>query len=576
MVTREIDSRPFIGMGVFLRYLAKETEDKQMTIFIGGAWPYANGSLHLGHVSSLLPGDIIARHYRQQGEQVLYVSGSDCHGTPIAIRANQEGVSPGEIAEKYHREFEDCFQKLGFTYDLYTRTDDSFHHQVVQELFLTLLDKGHIYMKSVEQVFCTTCVQFLPDRYVEGTCPHCGQVARGDQCDYCSSLLDPVNLIEAKCKLCGSSPELRYSDHYYLALSQFQQQLEQYVQNSASLWRENAVHLSERYLQEGLHDRAATRDLPWGVDVPLEDCSGKKIYVWIEAISGYLSASKQWAEINKKEWEPFWSEDSKAYYVHGKDNIPFHSLILPALLLGAGNLHLPDYIVSNEYLTLEGKKISTSRNWAVWLPYILEHYHPDSIRYFLTINAPEKRDADFSWREFIHSHNGELLGAFGNFVNRNLAFIHKSFDDIVPEGSMDQEIKVALVNLYGTTGTLIEQGKLKEAIESIFSFIRSGNKYVDDRKPWAQLKTDRNGCANTLHTCVQIIANLANLLEPFLPFSCDKIREFLSLPEPAWTYVEVSSYLQLKPIEPLYERIDPLRIQEEYSKLGLSKLKIDK
>jgi len=540
-----------------------------MTIFIGGAWPYANGSLHLGHVSSLLPGDILARYYRQQGQQVLYVSGSDCHGTPISIRANQEGVTPHQIADRYHQEFAACFKQLGFTYDLYTRTDEEFHHEVVQELFLQLLDNQFIYPKSVLQAYCTTCDQFLPDRYVEGTCPHCGKPARGDQCDYCSTLLDPEDLNEPICKLCGTSPSVRSTTHYYLALSKLQGELEQYVRSHAQDWRENALHLSERYLEEGLQDRAATRDLPWGVDVPLEDCNGKKIYVWIEAVSGYLSASKQWAKRNDRQWEPFWSEEgSLSYYVHGKDNIPFHTLILPALLLGVGGLQLPDRIVSNEYLTLEGKKLSTSRNWAVWVPDLLERYHPDSIRYFLTINAPEKRDADFSWREFIYSHNGELLGAFGNLVNRNLAFIRKSFDNQVPTGTVDPSIKNRLIELYVTTGQLIEQARLKEALETIFTFIRSGNKYIDDQKPWAQLKDDLSACKSTLNTCIQIIANLANLLTPFLPFTCDRIRGILHLPAAAWGYIEVLDEQQLAPFEPLFERIDTAQIEHELAKLG--------
>lgn len=541
-----------------------------MTIFIGGAWPYANGSLHLGHISSLLPGDIIARYYRQQGKQVLYVSGSDCHGTPISIRANQEGISPRQIADRYHQEFDECFRKLGFSYDLYTRTDHPFHHQVVQKLFLKLLGKNLIYPKSIEQAYCVSCEQFLPDRYVEGACPHCGQIARGDQCDYCSTLLDPAELIDPKCKLCGTSPTVRETTHYYLSLTQLQLPLEEYVKSHTHDWRENAVHLSERYLQEGLQDRAATRDLPWGVDMPLEDCAGKKIYVWIEAVSGYLSASKQWAELNHTAWEPFWSADSLSYYVHGKDNIPFHTLILPAILLGLENLHLPDRIVSNEFLTLEGRKLSTSRNWAVWVPDLLERYHPDSIRYFLTINSPEKRDADFSWREFIYSHNGELLGAFGNLVNRSLAFIRKSFDNYVPVANVDRNIKKILIDLYITAGQLIEQARLKEALESIFAFIRSSNKYIDDRKPWAQLKTDPSECAATLTTCVQIIANLANLLSPFLPFTCDRIRAILGLPEATWGYIEVPHNQELAAFEPLFERIDPLQIEAEIRKLELS------
>jgi methionyl-tRNA synthetase len=538
-----------------------------MSIFIGGAWPYANGSLHLGRVASLLPGDIIARYFRLKGEEVLYVSGSDCHGTPISIQATQEGVTPKEIADRYHNEFVSCFQRFGFSYDLYTRTDDAFHHEVVQQLFLQLLENDFIYKKSVEQTYCIDCDQFLPDRYVEGICPHCGQVARGDQCDFCSALLDPLELLDKKCKLCQGSPTTRYTEHYFLALSKFQEKLEQYAQQAVG-WRANAVHLTQRYLNEGLHDRSATRDLPWGVDVPIEGFEGKKIYVWIEAVSGYLSASMQWAKINHTDWETFWSAGTTAYYVHGKDNIPFHTLILPALLLGTDNLHLPDRIISSEYLTLEGKKFSTSRNWAVWAPYMLEHYDPDSLRYFLTINAPENRDTDFSWREFIYSHNSELLGAFGNFVNRNLMFIAKSFESKVPDVQMDDSIKGKIVELYVQVGNLIEAGKLKNALDTIFTFIRSSNKFFDERKPWVQIRENPSECSATLYTCVQIIANLSNILTPFLPFSCDKIRLFLNIPQLDWRYIEVPPQTNLQAPEVLFEKIDVTRIQEEECKLG--------
>ncbi|WP_248927900.1 methionine--tRNA ligase [Paenibacillus hamazuiensis] len=533
-------------------------------IFIGGAWPYANGSLHLGRLASLLPGDVLARYFRLKGEDVLYVSGSDCHGTPVAVQAIQEGVSPGDIADRYHREFLDCFERLGFTFDLYTRTDQPFHHGVVQELFVQLLEKGYLYKKTVPQTYCETDRRFLPDRYVEGTCPVCGNRARGDQCDYCSTLLDPADLTDKTCKLCGNSPVERPTEHFYLALSRFQAELERYARDAEG-WKENAVHLTGRYLAEGLQDRAATRDLAWGVDVPVPGFEDKKIYVWLEAVTGYLSASKQWAAQSGGSWESFWREgrDITAYYVHGKDNVPFHTLIWPALLLGAGGLHLPDRIVSCEYMTLEGKKFSTSRGWAVWVPDLLSRYQPDSIRYFLIANGPEKRDADFSWREFIHSHNGELLGAFGNFVNRTLAFIAKSFEGRVPGGGEDTEWIRELEELYGASGGLIEQGRFKEALELIFASIRRANKFFDDRKPWAQIKESREACGQTLHTCVQIIANLASLLHPFVPFSCGKIGVFLGLEPPAWRRIEVPAGRTVQAPELLFERIDPARIEEE-------------
>lgn len=542
-------------------------------IFIGGAWPYANGSLHLGRLASILPGDVLARYYRAKGDEVLYVSGSDCHGTPVAVQAAKEGVIPGEFAGRYHEEFTDCFNKLGFTYDLYTRTDQEEHHRVVRELFLKLLDHGHLYKKTTLQCYCEQDQRFLPDRYVEGSCPVCGQQARGDQCDHCATLLDPADLLDRSCKICGTPPVLRPTEHFYLSLSGFQTRLTEYV-NTAQGWRENALRLTGRYIQEGLQDRAATRDLDWGVDVPVEGFGDKKIYVWIEAVSGYLSASRQWAADTGRRWEDFWQDHQEreqqiiAYYVHGKDNVPFHSLIWPALLMGTDNLHVPDRLLSSEYMTLEGQKFSTSRNWAVWVPDILQRYQPDSIRYFLIANGPEKRDTDFSWREFIHSHNGELLGAFGNFVNRSLAFIVKAFEGKVPEGEQAPEWNHNINTLYSRAGELIEGGHFKEAIEYIFVWIRKANKYFDEQKPWLTLKEDRNICAGTLYNCVQIIANLANVLNPFIPFSCEKIRKFLNLGQPAWTPVAVSAGQPIHDLELLFERIDLKQIDEETERLN--------
>ncbi|WP_336773443.1 methionine--tRNA ligase [Paenibacillus sp. MMO-58] len=534
-------------------------------IFIGGAWPYANGSLHLGRLASLLPGDVLARYYRAKGNPVLYVSGSDCHGTPVAVQALKEGVSPGDIADRYHREFTECFQKLGFMYDLYTRTDQEFHHKVVKELFLSLLENGYLYKKTIQQTYCETDRRFLPDRYVEGTCPVCGNRARGDQCDYCSTLLDPSDLTDKTCKICGNPPVERPTEHYYLELSRFQDILSEYVEHARG-WKDNAVQITKRYLREGLQDRAVTRDLTWGVDVPFKGFEDKKIYVWIEAVCGYLSASKQWAAETGGSWELFWEEGKNpitAFYVHGKDNVPFHTVIWPALLMGVRGLHLPDRIISCEYMTLEGKKFSTSNNWAVWVPDILSRYQPDSIRYFLIANGPENRDTDFSWREFIHSHNGELLGAFGNLVNRTLSFIDKSFEGLIPEGNLNDEWKQTIDDCYTRSGALIEEGHLKEAIELIFASVRRANKYFDEQKPWLQIKEDKAACGNTLHASVQIIANLAQLLNPFIPFACEKTRNFLTLDQAGWTQTSVPANRKIKDLNILFERIDVSRIEEE-------------
>ncbi|WP_224768208.1 methionine--tRNA ligase [Metabacillus idriensis] len=547
-----------------------QKEDNEMSIFIGGAWPYANGSLHIGHIASLLPGDILARYYRLKGEKVLYVSGSDCNGTPISIRARQENVPAQVIADRYHKEFADSFQKLGFTYDCYTRTDHQHHHQAVQEIFMTLLDNGFLYEKETLQAYCGHCKQFLPDRFVEGTCPNCSAHARGDQCDACASILDPLDLINKTCKLCAHEPALKLTRHYYFELSALQEKLEKYAISAENkqLWRDNAIKLTKRYLSEGLQDRAASRDLPIGVPVPIKGYEEKKIYVWIEAVSGYLSASKLWSVKNQQDWQPFWSEGTKAYYVHGKDNIPFHSIIWPGILMGIGSLHLPDHIISSEYLTIEKKKLSTSQNWAVWVPQILENYHPDSIRYFLTVNAPEKRDTDFSWREFIHSHNSELLGAYGNLVNRTFKFIEKSFSSIVRPAVLDSEVESSINQLYQTIGKQIESGQFKAALDHLFSFIRRMNKYFDEQKPWISVKDNAAACENTLFTCTVAIANLSILLQPFLPFSSREIQELMGLKADKWSYTPLDSVIELSQVKPLFERIDKNRIEEEVSRLG--------
>lgn len=540
-----------------------------MSVFIGGAWPYANGSLHLGHIAALLPGDILARYYRLKGEKVLYASGSDCNGTPISIRANAEGVSVKEIADRYHTEFIVCFSRLGFSYDIYTRTDGRFHHQVVRNVFLTLLDRGFIFKKEVEQTYCEFDERFLPDRFVEGICPYCGSRARGDQCDNCGSILDPLDLTERTCKLCGNEPTVRKTEHFYFKLSAFQDELDQYVTDAKAegRWRENAIHQSERYLREGLRDRAASRDLANGVGIPVRGYEDKKVYVWIEAVTGYYSASQEWAALNRTNFEEFWNEDTVSYYVHGKDNIPFHTIIWPAILMGIGKEDaLPTHVISNEYLTLEKRKLSTSQNWAVWVPDILERYHPDSLRYFLTANAPENRDADFSWREFIYSHNSELLGAYGNFVNRTLKFIDKSFDGVVPVAVINGEIKKTVVQLYRIVGERIETGHFKEAIETIFDFIRRANKYFDDEKPWIQINEDEAACARTMATCVYIIANLAQLLSPFLPFSSEDVQMMLKLRKPEWKEIELGE-LTLAYVKPLFERIDVGQIDVELERL---------
>ena len=546
-----------------------------MTIFIGGAWPYANGSLHLGHLASLLPGDILARYYRLKGEQVLYVSGSDCHGTPIALRAKEENVEAKEIADKYHREFKDSFEKLGFTYDLYTRTDDSFHHQKVKEFFNELYQNEYIYKKKVEQLYCSECDQYLADRYVLGRCPECGEPTRGDQCESCSAMIEAAELKNKKCKICGAEAEVKETEHFYLALSELESKIKKTLQKR-EVWRDNAFKLTEKYLAEGLKDRAVSRNLDWGIKVPLKNYSQKKIYVWVEAVLGYLTASQKWALENNADWKEFWQEESKSYYIHGKDNIPFHTIILPSLLAAQGNLNLPQNIVSSEYLTIEGRKLSTSKNWAVWVKDYLKNYNPDSIRYYLTVNGPEKRDSNFSWEEFINNHNGELLAAFGNFVNRTLVFIEKYFAGKIPDAEIDPVIADKLKSIYSKTGERIENTEFKEALENIFSLIRDLNKYFDQKEPWLSRKDNQVKCRETIYSCTAAIANLRNLLQPFLPFSTAKITEILNLEAADWNYLKLKAGREINESEILFERIDKKQIEIEREKLkAKSKAKVD-
>lgn len=535
-------------------------------ILIGGAWPYANGSLHIGHIAGLLPGDVLARYHRAVGDNVYFVSGSDCHGTPVAIRAKQENRTPQEVSDFYHEEFAECFKKLGFSYDVYTKTSSDEHKSFVREFHKKLYESPYVYEKEVPQAYCEKCDTFLADRFVLGKCPKCGSDTRGDQCDACGTVLEPETLEEPICAICGNKIGFKKSKHLYIAITKLQAELKALVDNHPK-WRKNAITFTNRYIDDGLRDRALTRDLEWGIQVPKEGYDNKTIYIWAENVLGYLSASKVAAEKRNADFDELWGGNAKHYYVHGKDNIPFHTIILPALLLGNGaKWHLPDQIVSSEYLTLEGRKISTSQNYAIWVKELLNNYEADSIRYFFIANGPEKKDADFSWREYVHSHNGELLGAYGNFVNRSLAFIAKYCDGIVPKGSDNQNINTQIEALYGSVGEKIENGAFKDAIDEIFEFVRSANKFFDTEQPWVTRNTDKAACDNTLYQCVQIIANLAILLSPFIPFSSEKVFGWLNINN-KWERQSVKTGYQLPEVEILFQRIDKSVIEIETEKL---------
>ena len=538
-----------------------------MKILIGSAWPYANGSLHIGHLAGLLPADIIARYHRLKGDDVYFISGSDCFGTPVAIRAKQEGKTPKEISDYYHKEFCECFEKIGFSYDLYGKTSGSSHKGFVKAFHKKMYKSPYIYERGVPQAFCQCCNTFLADRFVNGICPSCGEKARGDQCDACGKVIEPEILVKPTCSICGTTPVFKESKHLFIAISQFEERLKSLVETHPH-WRKNAVAFTNRYINEGLRDRAVTRDLDWGIDVPKESYEDKKIYIWAENVWGYLSQSFEVCKKRGTDFVELWSDNAKHYYVHGKDNIPFHTIILPSLLFAHGdNWHLPDEIVSSEYLTLEGKKISTSNNWAIWLKDILDCYNPDSLRYFFISNGPEKRDSDFSWREYLNSHNSELLGTYGNFINRNLTFIQKYFGCVVPKAHVCDEIKKKIADTYISVGDKIQKTNLRDALYEIFELARFGNRYFDATKPWLTRTTDLTACEDTIFNCVQLIVNLAVLLEPFMPFSSKKVCDWFGI-EKQWKPQFISGGYVIPTPEIIFDRLDKKIIEDELQKLN--------
>jgi methionyl-tRNA synthetase len=572
-------------------------------IFIGVAWPYANSPLHLGQIAgAYLPPDIFARYNRARGNEVLMVSGSDQHGTPITIRADQEGKKPEQIAAQYHQQFLDSWQKLGISFDLFTTTGTANHTEVAQNIFLTLLDKGYIYRATVLQPFCPHCQRFLPDRYVEGTCPYCGFIgSRGDQCDECGKPLNAAELIDPYCRICDTPPQFKDSEHFFLRLSNFREQLLDWVREQTH-WRQNVLNFTMSYLEGGLKDRAITRDIEWGIPVPLDGFKGKCLYVWFEAVIGYLSASKEWAKSSgdEEKWRSFWQGEVKSYYFIGKDNIPFHTIIWPAMLMGYGGLNLPYDVPANEYLTIEGKKLSSSRNWAVWLPDYLSRYDPDPLRYLLSINMPETGDTDFSWREFVRRNNDELVATYGNLVHRVLTFVYKNFDGCVPRHSKYDYIREYLDNLDKDMSAyylnkiidnlslnLIEDAKdafknmsmnlsrceFKQAITRAMSLAQEANRYLEEKSPWKVIKEDKQAAADSLYMALCLISHLKTMLYPFLPFSSQKLHKLLgfegSIEEYGWWLYYPSPGQKLLPPEPLFSKLEEGLVEEETKHLGL-------
>ena len=495
------------------------------------AWPYANGSLHVGHLAGVyVPADIFARYQRLRGRAVLMVSGSDEHGTPITVQAEQEGVSPAEVARRYHDEFLGYWRDLGISFDLYTRTGTDNHRRVVQDFFLRLLEQGYITKQTMTSPYDPVAGRFLPDRYVEGTCPFCGSnQARGDQCDNCGKPLDPRQLINPRTRLTGATPEFRDTEHFFLDLTRLNEPLLEWARQQTH-WRPNVYNFTINFLEQGLQPRAITRDLEWGVPIPVEGFEDKRIYVWFEAVIGYLSASIEWATNGGQPdaWERWWKQPSRIYNFIGKDNIFFHSIIWPGELMAYGGLNLPYDVPANEFMNYEGQKFSKSRGIGIWVPELLERFDSDPIRYAITSNLPESSDTDFSVAELIRRNNDELVAAWGNLVHRTLTFFQRYFDGRVPEyGPIDAGVEQQVRRTFAQVEEQLDAVRIKDTLRDVMALARHGNGYFDERAPWRQVKEDRQACADTLGTLLYLINSLKVLFYPFLPHTSRRLHELL-------------------------------------------------
>ncbi len=562
---------------------------KKERYMLTSALPYANGPIHLGHLAgAYLPGDIFARYCRLKKRDVLYICGSDEHGVPIMLRARKEGVSPQQIVDRFHEMIKSSFERFGMSFDYYGRTSSPVHHQTSQEIFRTLAEKNVFVLKSEKQLYDPEARMFLADRFVRGVCPHCDyEDAYGDQCESCGTSLSPLDLINPRSAITNAVPVLKKTTHWYMPLAEFQPKLEKWIAGHPE-WRSNVLGQIQSWFKNGLKDRAITRDLPWGVPLPEDvarkagvDAEGKVLYVWFDAPIGYISATKEWAirQGDPERWKPYWQDkDTKLIHFIGKDNIVFHCLIFPAVLMAHGDYVLPANVPANEFLNLEGNKLSTSRNYAVWLDDYLEKFEPDSLRYALAINMPETRDADFSWQEFQARHNNELADALGNFVNRSFTFIKKYFDGALPPAGDPDELDRQLLAQIETTrnqmAVLLDNFQFKEAAKTMMSLARFANKYFNDKEPWRTRKENPGVCATTLNLCVQTIHALAVLMNPILPFSSAKIWKMLQLPgtpdQANWDQIgreKLPAGHQLGELEILFRKLEDEVIQKEIERL---------
>ena len=524
-------------------------------VLVAVAWPYASARIHVGNITgAYLPADILARYHRLRGRDVLMVSGSDSHGTPVTVRADEENTTPEEVYKQYHADFIALFQKLGLTYDIFTSTHTSNHFDVSSKLFLSLKENGYLYTESSLQWYSPQQERFLPDRYVEGTCYFCGKTgARSDQCDNCGHLLEAEKLIDPISKIDGSTPELRETTHFYLDLEKLQDRVADFLRERQDYWRPNVVRQSLGQIEtEGLHGRPITRDLSWGIPVPVEGWEGKCMYVWFEAVIGYLSSVVEWGLLHGEPdaWRHWWTNpEAETLYCIGKDNIPFHAIIWPAELIGVGEsfdarmgnaqpepLVLPYDVPANEFMNLEGRKLSGSKNWAVWGLDFLESYDPDPMRYYLTVNMPETRDSDWDWEEFYQRNNNELVATWGNLANRVLAFAYKNWEGEVPEPGELREQDLALLETikagFTSVAELMEAVKLRAAVQEAMRLATEVNKYLDTSAPWFEIKQDVDQAAKSIYTAMQAIDWLKLLFSPFLPHTSEKLQQFLGYDKP--------------------------------------------